>query len=149
MKKTPVTNCIDKGLIISTTVFKKNSNPRDITLPWHKGSEKIVGMTEKIIEKTSTQKTFSQQTPFIPQYVFSMSDEQSIFDTTTMPLKLWYAAQEYQDWIINNCKGNLPEFKEVVDNICSGRFCLFIGLGGYIFCEFDSDAKALSSYYQS
>lgn len=149
MKKITLNNCIEKGLIISTTGFPRNSQTKDIILPWNKGSEKIVGMLEKVITKTPTQKIFSQQTPFVPQYVFTMSDEQSLFDKNRMPLKLWYAAQDYDDWILNHCTGQAPDFKDVVDTFCSGRLCLFIGLGGYIFCELDSDAKALATYYQN
>lgn len=148
MNKHITHNSINEGTIFSTTGFPKNSNIREIILPWDKGSDKIVGMIEKVIEKKPTQKTISQQTPFTPQYVFSVGDETYFSDIKTTPSKLWWAAQEYQDWIMNGCKGKTPEFKEVVDNLCSGRLCLCIGLGGYIFCEFDSDAKALTTYYQ-
>lgn len=147
MKNTLVNNSVNDGMIISTTGFPKNSHPQEFIISWHKGSEKIVGMTEKLLEKTSTQKTFIKQTPFIPQYVFSFSDEQSML-SHKQPMKLFWAAQEYQDWIMNDCKGKIPEFKEVVDTLCIGRLSLMIGLGGYIFCEFNVDSDTLCHYYQ-
>lgn len=148
MKKNTLTNSIDEGIIFSTTGFPINSNPRDFIVNWDKGSEKIVGMLEKVIEKTNKSKTVKQQTPFVPQYIFRVGDETYFSDIKTTPAKLWHAAQAYQDWIMNDCKSTTPEFKNVVDTFCAGRLCLFIGLGGYIFCELDCDAKALITYYQ-
>lgn len=139
-------NSINDGIIISTTGFPKNSNPRQYPINWAKGSSHIVGMIEKVIHTTSTQKTFSQHTPFKPQYVFSFSDEQFIL--SSQPMQLFWAVNAYQDWVFNDCKGQAPEFKEVVDTLCTGNLSIMIGLGGYIFCELDSDAQALINYYQ-
>lgn len=148
MTKNSNQNLIEQGIIFSTTGFAKNSNPREYIMPYDKGSDKIVGMLVSVIEKTQTQKTVKQQTPFVPQHIFHVGDETYFSDIQTTPVKLWHAATDYQNWIMNDCKGITPELKEVVDNLCSGRLCLFIGLGGYIFCELDSDAKALITYYQ-
>lgn len=148
MKKQSSTPSVEKGIIISTTGYPKNSHARQEVIAWNKGSEQIVGMIETVINKTSTQTTVSKQTPFIPQYIFSYSDEGSMLDPKRPPMKLWDSASQYQDWIMDNCKGAIPDFKTVVENLCQGRFVLFIGLGGYIFCEFNDDATALIQYYQ-
>jgi len=88
--------------------------------------------------------------PFVPSFTFGVGDGGTPPTTATSEpasYELASAAMDYDAWAWRGGRGQMPEFGEVIRDLCADRVCIAIDLGGCIWFESRSDADLVKAFF--